>query len=385
MKALVLLLALFVGTSLGISNSIVHELEKLATMHNSGSLTDSEFTQAKATLLGKVASHSVEHQDSLSSPINSKVPDDPQQILAQENQTSPYGPSQPKHNEQLWNKLKDMPVPNHEPHEINFDQHFSHLVHRLKASGHEVKLLAMGSDCEMIHAHQGRSLHFWHTLLESAGDIWTTQYHTCVDSGQAKPFTKETRVHSLQGTPRNQYFLASGGEFDIIVDHSGKGHTNTQLFDSFRELFESALRPGGLYFMENLPLVRTGEFMAGWTDSMSDVIQAWMEQLTIYDPARGGSDEYILDMVRVWACMWGVVRDRGRDGCCSNIPFNAIPCCVYPVPPCPHISVLHHAPPPNEIDDTKRFNSTTMHCVMLLLDCCALAPPRTPPATPSSP
>jgi hypothetical protein len=65
----------------------------------------------------------------------------------------------------------------------------------------------------------------------------------------------------------------SGGQFHVIIDDGG--HKNAQIKTSFDVLFEQALLPGGLYFIEDLQVGR----MKGWgsDDSvgpMSIVIQA---------------------------------------------------------------------------------------------------------------
>eukprot|EP00966_Prymnesium_polylepis_P212279 4917263-Prymnesium_polylepis.1 len=83
---------------------------------------------------------------------------------------------------------------------------------------------------------------------------------------------------------------ASGGAFDAIIDDGS--HVNSDIMGTFTVLWPH-LRPGGLYFLEDLQLGRAAR--AGivgkqrfedtnGTSVVADVIQSWVEQLLIQWP-----------------------------------------------------------------------------------------------------
>lgn len=69
---------------------------------------------------------------------------------------------------------------------------------------------------------------------------------------------------------------------DIIIDDGG--HSNKQILTSFTGLWDTALAPGGLYFIEDLQVGRHKDYEDSNNDAVfADVIQSWVEQLLIHD------------------------------------------------------------------------------------------------------
>lgn len=69
------------------------------------------------------------------------------------------------------------------------------------------------------------------------------------------------------------WVVQSGGNFHVIIDDGG--HKNHQIKTSFDILFEKALLPGGLYFIEDMQVGRQNYYGANdETGPMSDIIQS---------------------------------------------------------------------------------------------------------------
>ena len=83
---------------------------------------------------------------------------------------------------------------------------------------------------------------------------------------------------------------AKDDPFDAIVDNGG--HTNMQIFNSFDVLFRNALRPGGIYIIEDLQVARSRPYVDGDRQHvMIDVIKGWIEAIVMgYEPSE---DDYV--------------------------------------------------------------------------------------------
>eukprot|EP00240_Pyramimonas_obovata_P005643 CAMPEP_0118921980 /NCGR_PEP_ID=MMETSP1169-20130426/1074_1 /TAXON_ID=36882 /ORGANISM="Pyramimonas obovata, Strain CCMP722" /LENGTH=339 /DNA_ID=CAMNT_0006862787 /DNA_START=149 /DNA_END=1165 /DNA_ORIENTATION=- len=111
--------------------------------------------------------------------------------------------------------------------------------------------------------YRSRPLRMLEIGLDSgAGTLMWKEYFPCVElfgidsntntSGSMKA---KTVARVFQGDQSNATFLKefvkqSGGNFDIIVDDGG--HSFLQQIVSYQVLFETALRPGGIYAIEDI-------------------------------------------------------------------------------------------------------------------------------------
>ena len=144
----------------------------------------------------------------------------------------------------------------------------------------KLRILEIGMGCDMFYG-PGKSLNVWKRLFGKAGEIWEADYNaTCVDS--AIKNNQLLGVNSLVGDQSDRNVLKnwikrSNGNFDIIIDDGG--HTNQMIYNTFDVLFNNALAPGGLYFIEDM---HVGRLYAPYNGIiMSDLIQAWIEQLIV--------------------------------------------------------------------------------------------------------
>lgn len=134
----------------------------------------------------------------------------------------------------------------------------------------------------------GASVQAWKAIVPGV-ELWEAEYdakcvQAAIDHGQMEGLSAVT---GDQGDPTvvQKWIQESGGNFDIIVDDGG--HKNTQIKTSFDTLWP-ALRPGGLYFIEDLQVGRDPR----WDDTqgtavMADIIESWTEQLLISDKRVG--------------------------------------------------------------------------------------------------
>lgn len=143
------------------------------------------------------------------------------------------------------------------------------------------KLLEIGLGCDMTYG-PGASVKLWRKLFPEA-NLWEADYDaTCVEKSRANGQLEG--VNTLVGDQGNKTVLSewlqtSGGNFDVVIDDGG--HRNTQIKPSF-DVMWPAVKPGGIYFIEDLQIGRD----KGWDETdgkmvMSDIVQAWTEQLLI--------------------------------------------------------------------------------------------------------
>ena len=144
-----------------------------------------------------------------------------------------------------------------------------------------VKMLEVGLGCDMTYG-PGASASLWRRLLPDA-EIWMAD----VDGDCVAKHNETLRalgIRALVGDQTDraklrQWLATAGGRFDLVID-DGR-HSNSQVLTTFQHLWR-AVNPGGLYFMEDLQVGR----LELWDDTngtavISDVIQAWIEQLLI--------------------------------------------------------------------------------------------------------
>jgi len=112
-----------------------------------------------------------------------------------------------------------------------------------------IKMLEIGLGCDMDYG-PGKSYYTWLEYLPNV-DLYFIEY----DGDCAEKWgTSMTGATIFAGDQSDVEFLeafmeTTGGDFDVIVDDGG--HTMVQQLTSFETLFQ-AIKPGGLYFTEDL-------------------------------------------------------------------------------------------------------------------------------------
>ena len=155
-----------------------------------------------------------------------------------------------------------------------------------------VKFLEIGLGCDMAYG-AGRSAQVWKTFFSSPQtEIWQAD----VDSGCVQKWSNMLGDRVLVGDQGNlttlkKWVSDTGGNFDIVIDDGG--HSFVQQLNSFLYLFQNAVRPGGMYFIEDLvssrPELRS--YFADGPKSTVTKILKWQETLMLEDlPATGKFD-----------------------------------------------------------------------------------------------
>ena len=154
------------------------------------------------------------------------------------------------------------------------------------ANAPQMKMLEIGLGCRMAYG-PGASVSLWKTLFPQA-DLWMAEYSAeCVEKAKEKHLLDGFNVLvGDQGDLKtlDQWIHTSGGQFDVVIDDGG--HTNCQISNSFDKLWPQ-VKPGGLYFIEDLQVGRTPEYKGeGCGDLvMADKLKDWIEQLLIKSDA----------------------------------------------------------------------------------------------------
>jgi len=174
--------------------------------------------------------------------------------------------------------------------EIGTDKVTSHWYETLYSKYFEnrqmdaLKLFEIGLGCNMAYG-PGRSALLWRKFFPNA-EIWFAEYDKeCLTKHTAH--LHDLKVNAVAGDQADIETLRSwiqktGGAFDFIIDDGG--HTSMQMFNSFIELFDKALAPGGTYFIEDILASRMKEFIDGDKQHiMIEVIKDWIEGL-VMDP-----------------------------------------------------------------------------------------------------
>ena len=159
-----------------------------------------------------------------------------------------------------------------------------------------MKMLEIGLGCDMNY-DPGASVALWKKLFPQA-DLWEAEYDgKCVEKAKAEG--KLDGFNVLVGDQGNNATLDSwiekseslkpGKGFDIIIDDGG--HHNCQIKHSFDKLWP-ALKPGGLYFLEDLSVGKWMGYRRYSTATcpktfiFSHKLQEWLEDL-IYQGGYG--------------------------------------------------------------------------------------------------
>ena len=151
----------------------------------------------------------------------------------------------------------------------------------LRSANRTTRLFEIGLGCDMKYG-PGTSARLWRSLLPET-ELWEADVNgRCVEKHRESLL--QLGIHALVGnqsdsTVLREWMRQSGGEFDAIIDDGG--HKNSMILGTFDVLWPF-VKPGGVYFIEDLSVGR----LSGWEDTngamvVSDVIQAWTEQLLI--------------------------------------------------------------------------------------------------------
>jgi hypothetical protein len=143
---------------------------------------------------------------------------------------------------------------------------------------HPMKILEIGLGCGMDYG-PGASVKLWRTMFPNA-EIWEAEYQKqCVDHAKEKGMMGD--IHVIVGDQQDKstvirWVEESGGNFDVIIDDGG--HSNAGIVTSFNVLWNT-VKPGGVYFIEDMHVGRTPPFNSEGYPVMADVIKSYIDQL----------------------------------------------------------------------------------------------------------
>jgi len=155
----------------------------------------------------------------------------------------------------------------------------------------KIKFLEIGLGCDM-HYGPGKSAKLWSELFKHPStEIWEAEVNVACASKWNE--TMKNRIltgnQAEEATLRN-WITTTGGEFDIIIDDGG--HTYSQQLTSLRVLFESGLKAGGIYFMEDL----VSNVLPGYNDSPDvpvDKISNWAKTLMLAERLSESEQKFL--------------------------------------------------------------------------------------------
>lgn len=164
----------------------------------------------------------------------------------------------------------------------------------------EIGLGCFRGDRGPAATHQFTGLTIWKEIFDlSKDEIWMADFDAeCVDNIRAKTdYLNGIRVVTGdQGdeTTLKRWADETGGDFDIVIDDGA--HLNSRLYASFVHLWPH-VKPGGLYFIEDLHVVRNAPGRRFGDDTngkfiMADVIQDWIDQLMV--PRKRSMYDHVL-------------------------------------------------------------------------------------------
>lgn len=145
------------------------------------------------------------------------------------------------------------------------------------------KMFEIGLGCNIKKNNFGRSAPLWRSYFPDA-EIWfADRNEECIAKLAGR--ISELGIHMVVGNQANPNTLLSWvdktkGNFDLIIDDGG--HSNLQLYNSFLILFQHALRPGGLYVMEDIHWSRSEKKGKAARHSILDILKDWVEMLSVW-------------------------------------------------------------------------------------------------------
>ena len=131
---------------------------------------------------------------------------------------------------------------------LSYDTHLTYIKHH-RAKGKKVKLLEIGLGCTMNTGYA--SIQTWKAYFGSTLDLYVADIDKeCAAKVQSHLPNKILIGDQGNETDLRRFVKESGGNFDIIVDDGS--HYSAHQMESFRVLWEHGLKPGGLYFIEDI-------------------------------------------------------------------------------------------------------------------------------------
>jgi hypothetical protein len=138
-------------------------------------------------------------------------------------------------------------VYNHRYH-FAYDPHLSYVKHHTPANS-KIKLLEIGLGCTMNTGYA--SIETWKAYFGSRLDLYIADIDVNCSKKVQSHLPNKIMIGD-QGSEADllRFVKESGGEFDIIVDDGS--HFSDHQLESFRVLWEHGLKPGGIYFIEDI-------------------------------------------------------------------------------------------------------------------------------------
>jgi hypothetical protein len=151
-----------------------------------------------------------------------------------------------------------------------------------------IKMLEVGLGCNMGYG-PGKSVHVWRELFKHPRfELWEAEYdRECAEKHHNASLFSLLTGDQADVATLQRWVQESGAGFDVIIEDGG--HSNRQILNSFTELFSNALKPGGMYFMEDLVCSRHN--CCGYQDWRGhialDVVKGWVDSLVMSEEYPG--------------------------------------------------------------------------------------------------
>ena len=150
-----------------------------------------------------------------------------------------------------------------------------------------IKMLEIGLGCGMPHPYTaGASTLLWTEYFKSVSDfeLHVFEYNKpCAEAWFNLHKLPKAFLHTGDQsniTDLERAITSSGGNFDIIIDDGG--HTMKQQIVSVEYLFPNALKPGGIYIIEDLHTsILRGQFQDFGSKRTNLLLQDMMNEMTI--------------------------------------------------------------------------------------------------------
>lgn len=206
------------------------------------------------------------------------------------------------------------------------------------------KLFEIGFGCHLKgkgHAKAGkrggRGVKLWRRYFPAA-EIWSAEYVSSCPNVFAKMLA-ELNVSMVTGDQSNASTLMTWvnitkGNFDVIIDDGG--HSNENIYNAFNILFQKALKPGGLYVIEDIQ-ASILKLKNGTEHAFINVLKDWMEQLLTFS-VQGARPAYIakhklpprIKSIDVFAESCAIVKCYENDISCSYGQYEDAALTLWP-------------------------------------------------------